>query len=83
MWGNMRTAASETVPQITLRNCSKEVGGGGQYICDFGERGIHVIEHICFAEGFDKSGGVGITMKDFSAFLDMRRCTNRAHTISS
>ena len=27
MWGNMRTAAWETVPQITLRNCSKEVGG--------------------------------------------------------
>ena len=23
----MRTVAQETVPQITLRNCSKEVGG--------------------------------------------------------
>ena len=29
--GKMRTA-----PQITLRNCSKEAGGKGQYICDFG-----------------------------------------------
>ena len=27
MWGDMRTAAQETVPQITPRNCSKEVGG--------------------------------------------------------
>ena len=36
----MRTVAQETVFQIALRNCSKEVGGvgGGQYICDFGGR---------------------------------------------
>ena len=30
--GKMRTAAQETVPQITLRVCSKEAVGEGQYI---------------------------------------------------
>ena len=48
----MRTAAWETAPQIALRNCSKGrgegVGGGGHYICDFGESGIHAIKHIFF-----------------------------------
>jgi len=35
----MRTVAQETVFQIALGNCSKEVGGGeSQYICDFGGR---------------------------------------------
>ena len=31
LWGKMRTAAWETAPQIALRHCSKEAGGG-QYI---------------------------------------------------
>ena len=30
--GKMRTAAQETVPQMTLRVCSKEAVGEGQYI---------------------------------------------------
>ena len=25
--------------------------GEGQYTCDFGERGVHAIKHIFFAEG--------------------------------
>ena len=44
----MRTAAQETAFQIALRNGSKEVAGEGQYICDFGEGGVHAIEHIFF-----------------------------------
>ena len=40
----MRTEAWERA----LRNCSKEVGGEGQYICDFGEGGVHAVKHICF-----------------------------------
>ena len=32
IWGKMKTAAWDTAPQITLRNCSKEAGGEGQYI---------------------------------------------------
>ena len=41
----MRTAAQETAPQVALRNCSKEEGGEGQYIYDFGKRGIDVFKH--------------------------------------
>ena len=29
IWGKMRTAAQEAAPQIALRGCSKEAGGGG------------------------------------------------------
>ena len=35
----MRTAAQETASQIALRDCSKEVVVGGQYI-KFGEGGV-------------------------------------------
>ena len=52
IWGKMRIIARETVFQIALRNCSKEVGGGGQYICDFGEGGVRTIKHIFFPESF-------------------------------
>ena len=49
IWGKMKTLAQETAFQIALRNCSKEVGVGWdvlQYMCDFGEGGIHAIKHI-------------------------------------
>ena len=41
-------AQAMTAFQIFLRKCSKEMGGagGGQYICDFGEGGVHTIKHI-------------------------------------
>ena len=32
IWGKMRTAAWEIVPQIALRNCSKDAVGESQYI---------------------------------------------------
>jgi len=44
----MKTAAWETTPWVAMRNCSKEVGGEGQYIQDFGGGGIHAIKHIFF-----------------------------------
>ena len=44
----MRTGAEKTAPQIALRDCSKEAGRKGQYVCDFGEREIHAIEYIFF-----------------------------------
>ena len=31
IWGNMRTTACETAPQITLRNCSRETGFWAQF----------------------------------------------------
>ena len=48
----MRTIAWDTASQIVLRNCSKEVGVEGQYICDFGEGEICVIKHIFFCKRF-------------------------------
>ena len=60
----MRTVVQETAFQIALRNYSKD----GQYICDFGEAGVHAIKHIFFAEGFYYSQATVITMKDFNAF---------------
>ena len=47
IWGKMRTAPREIAFQIALRNCSKEAGEG-QYICDFGEGGVHAMKHIFF-----------------------------------
>ena len=50
----MRTIAREIVSHIGLRNCSKdggrETGGEGrnEYICDFGEGGVHAIKHFNF-----------------------------------
>ena len=44
VWDKMRTTAQETAPQIALRNFSEEIGGVGQYICDFGEGGVHTIK---------------------------------------
>lgn len=32
IWGNVRTAAQGTAPQIVLRNCSKEVGKDSIYV---------------------------------------------------
>ena len=32
IWGKMRTAAQETASQRTLRNCSKQTVGEGQYV---------------------------------------------------
>ena len=48
IWRKMRTAAQETAPQIALRNSSKEARGKIQYICDFGEGGMHATKHIFF-----------------------------------
>ena len=87
----MRTAAQETAPQIALRNCFKETGGrGGQYICDFGKGGVHAIKHVYFLESFCWSHEASAshekqlsTMKDLSAFLEMRRYKNWAHKIIS
>ena len=38
----------KTAPQKALKNYSKDTGGKGQYICDFGEKGIYAIKHIFF-----------------------------------
>ena len=75
----MRTRAWEITPQVALRNCSKEVGV---------KVSIYVIlvkeEYMQSKTYFwQKPQGAVATMKDFSAFLDMRKYKNWAHKTSS
>ena len=48
----MRTVARETAFQIALRKLLQRGRGEGQYICDFGEGGVHAIKYIYFTDGF-------------------------------
>ena len=43
--GQNEACSQERAPQIALKNCSKGAGEG-QFICDFGEGGIHAIKPI-------------------------------------
>ena len=59
IWGKMRTkmrtVAQEIASQIAWINCSKEMGGKGQCICDFGEAGNRCNQAHIFAEVFCQS----------------------------
>ena len=50
IWGNLSNEAQETASQITQKNCSKEVGGEGQYIGGFVKGRVHEIKHIFVVE---------------------------------
>ena len=66
-------------------------GQGGQCICDSGKGGVHLqsstyffVENFCWSWETSSSHKKQLLhMKDFSAFLDMRRYKNWAHKISS
>ena len=79
----MRTAAWETAFQIALRNAPKEVGGKVSIYVILVEGEYMLSSTYFFTEGFCQSRGAVVTMKGFSAFLDMRRYKNWAHKISS
>ena len=72
IWGTMRSAAQETAPQIPLRGCFKKSGGDGQRVWDFGEGGMHAITHVFLQKVSASCEETVITMKEFSACLDMR-----------
>ena len=42
---------------------------------------VYAVKHRYFAESFCQSQVADVTMKDFSAFLDMRRCKDCPETI--
>ena len=46
---------------------------------------LHTFAKVCYwsHEGYCQSWGADITMKDFSGFLDMRRCNDWAHKLFS
>ena len=89
VWGKMRTAAQETAPQIALRNSSKEtVGKVSMY--EILVKGKYVQLSTYFPKrfllvswSFFYSRWTVVTMKDFSACLDMRIYKNWAHKIFS
>ena len=88
IWAKMRVATGETAPQIAVRNCSKEAGGKGQYICEFWWREntcnqAHIFQFSASLMNTSLITRNSVTMKDFSTFLDMKRCKNWAHKISS
>ena len=89
IWSKMRTASQETALQIALRKCSKEVRN--RSVCMKFWRRENTCNQVCiFPEGFWQSGeafcqsqGTVITVKDFSAFLNLGRYKNWAHEICS
>ena len=63
--------------------------GKGQYVCDFGKGGVHALRHVFFGRklllvlwSFCWSWETITIMKDFSAFLGVRRYKNWAYKIS-
>ena len=78
----MRTASRETAPQIALRNCSKEEVAEGQYT-RFGEGEFQCSHALTLRKVFCQSPGADVTMMGFSAFLDMKRCKDWDHEITS
>ena len=64
IWGKMRTAAQAAASWIALRRLQR--GSGGRW------SSIPLSTH--FTKVFCQSQGSDITMKGFSAFLDMKRC---------
>ena len=87
----MRTAAQETASQIALRNCSKEAGRKisiyvilvkGEYM----QPSTHFLQKVAASlvqVTASQQEQTSVTMKDFSAFLDMRRYKNWAHKMGS
>ena len=63
---------------MALRNCSKEVGVKVSVIYDVSEGGTCTQAHI-LAEACCQSRGADVTINDFSAFIDMRKCKSWAH----
>ena len=73
VWDKIRTIAWETVFQITLRNCSKEVGGTVSVTDDCSEGGVGNVQsstHV--GEAHCQSQGTLCLINNFSDFLDMR-----------
>ena len=72
IWGKMKTVAQEAAPQIALRDCSKAAVGASQYT-RFWWRESSIPWSTHFTKGFCYSWGSDVTVKGFSASLDLRR----------
>ena len=76
IWGKMKSIVWETAFQVALRNSSKESRGKSENRW-FLWRGSPCNPALMFCRR------LLLVMKDFSAFLDMRKCENWAHKIFS
>ena len=77
----MRTIAREAAFQITLRNCPRGRGDVGVSVILV--KGEFMQSSVYFCRRFLLVTGADVTMKEFSAFLDVRRCMNWAYKIGS
>ena len=71
----MRTVAWEAAFQIALNYCSGEVGGNVSLYVIWVQGEVHAAMHA-FYRRLLLVTRADVTMKDFSAFPDMRRCKN-------
>ena len=78
----MRTAAWETAPQAALGNCSS-AAVGKVMTYDVGEGAVQCNRVLILQKVCCQSRGADVTAKGFSASLDMRRCKDWDHEISS
>ena len=88
----MRTTAQEAAFQIALKYCSKEVGGKFNIYVILVKEEVYATKHT-FLQRVAASlmtvtashPGIGIPMRNFSAFLDteMGRSKNQTHIIFS
>ena len=69
IWGEMRTIAQVTGSQITLKNCSKEVGGKDSMYVILVNMGYKQPNRVC--KKFLLVTGAVFTMQDFRALLGM------------
>ena len=75
----MRAAAWETAPQMALRDCSKEIVGEDQYMWfRLRESSWNQVFILLY-----QSQEADVTTKGFGVFLDMRKCKDWDHEISS
>lgn len=66
----MRARAQETASQIALL---QRDGEGDWYLYDFSEGGVHAV-NIHFVRRLLITTGADVSMDDFSAFVEIRRC---------
>ena len=80
-WGKMSSIARETAPQVALRDCPEAVGGRSVSVW-FWPLGNARSKARVFVECCCWSPAEDVTRKEFSAFLDMKRCKHCTHKIS-
>ena len=80
---NEDCSPGDSISDSSEKRLQRGSGGRSVYMWFWWRRSTCNRAHIFFVQGFCQSRGAVVTIKDFSAFLDMRRYKNWAHKISS